>query len=163
MNVALRPGTAADAARCGEIGYNAFKTVAEQHNFLPDFPSPEVAVGLLTALLSHPGFYSIVAEIEGQVVGSNFLDERSTIAGLGPITVDPAVQNRAIGRRLMQAALDRVKERSFPGVRLLQSAYHNRSLSLYARLGFMAREPLSDYAGVAAKHAGSGLPSAFRH
>jgi hypothetical protein len=40
-------------------------------------------------LLSHPGFYSVVAEMDGRIVGSNFLDERSTIAGLGPITVTP--------------------------------------------------------------------------
>lgn len=149
MIVTLRPGTAADAERCGEICYNAFKAVAEQHNFPPDFPSQEVARGLLARLLANPGFYSVVAECDGTIVGSNFVDERSTIAGLGPITVDPAVQNRAVGRQLMQNALDRVKQRAFPGVRLLQAAYHNRSLSLYARLGFVAREPLSTMQGPA--------------
>jgi predicted N-acetyltransferase YhbS len=147
MNVTLRPGNAADAQRCGEICYNAFKAIAEQHNFPPDFPSPEVATGLLASLLAHPGFYSVVAEVEGTIVGSNFLDERSTVAGLGPVTVDPAVQNRAVGRQLMQDALDRVKQRRFPGVRLLQATYHNRSLSLYTRLGFVAREPLSTMQG----------------
>lgn len=149
MNVTLRAGTAADAERCGDICYNAFKAIAEQHSFPPDFPSLEVATGLLSGLLSHPGFYSVVAEIEGVIVGSNFLDERSTIAGLGPITVDPAMQNRAVGRLLMQDTLDRVKQRAFPGVRLLQAAYHNRSLSLYARLGFVAREPLATMQGPA--------------
>jgi predicted N-acetyltransferase YhbS len=149
MNVTLRPGTAADAELCGEICYNAFKAVAKQHNFPPDFPSREVARGLLARLLANPGFYSVVAEVDGTIVGSNFVDERSTIAGLGPITVDPAVQNRAVGRQLMQNALDRVKQRPFPGVRLLQAAYHNRSLSLYARLGFVAREPLSTMQGPA--------------
>ncbi len=149
MNVTLRPGTAADAELCGEICYNAFQAVAEQHNFPPDFPSREVARGLLARLLANPGFYSVVAEVDGTIVGSNFVDERSTIAGLGPITVDPAVQNRAVGRQLMQNALDRVKQRAFPGVRLLQAAYHNRSLSLYARLGFVAREPLSTMQGPA--------------
>ena len=149
MNVTLRPGTAADAERCGEICYNAFKAVADQHNFPPDFPSQEVTRGLLARLLANPGFYSVVAEFDGTIVGSNFVDERSTIAGLGPITVDPAVQNRAVGRQLMQNALDRIKKRAFPGVRLLQAAYHNRSLSLYARLGFVAREPLSTMQGPA--------------
>jgi predicted N-acetyltransferase YhbS len=149
MNVTLRPGTAADAERCGEICYNAFKAVADQHNFPPDFPSHEVARGLLDRLLANPGFYSVVAEFDSTIVGSNFVDERSTIAGLGPITVDPAVQNRAVGRQLMQNALDRVKQQAFPGVRLLQAAYHNRSLSLYARLGFVAREPLSTMQGPA--------------
>lgn len=147
MNVTLRPGNAADAQPCGAIGYDAFKTIADQHNFPPDFPSPEVASEVLAWLLAHPGFYAVVAELDGRVIGSNFLDERSTVAGIGPITVDPAIQNRAVGRRLMQQVLERATERRFPGVRLVQAAYHNRSLSLYARLGFVAREPLSTMQG----------------
>jgi predicted N-acetyltransferase YhbS len=147
MNVTLRPGNAEDAQRCGTICYAAFEMIAAQHNFPPDFPSPEVATALLAELLAHPGFYAVVAELDGRVVGSNFLDERSTVAGIGPITVDPAVQNRAVGRQLMQHVLDRVTQQRFPGVRLVQAAYHNRSLSLYARLGFVAREPLSTMQG----------------
>lgn len=147
MNVTLRPGNAEDAQRCGTICYEAFKMTAEQHHFPPDFSSPEVATELLAGLFAHPGFYAVVAEEDGRVVGSNFLDERSTVAGIGPITVDPAVQNRAVGRQLMQHVLDRVRQRHFPGVRLVQAAYHNRSLSLYAKLGFVAREPLSTMQG----------------
>jgi predicted GNAT family acetyltransferase len=94
-------------------------------------------------MFSHPGFYCVVAETGGRVAGSNCLDERSTIAGVGPITIDPQVQNRGIGRKLMQAVLDRSRERGNAGVRLVQAAFHNRSLSLYASLGFDIREPLS--------------------
>jgi hypothetical protein len=43
----------------------------------------------------------------------------------------------------MQDVLNRSAERKFPGVRLVQAAFHNRSLSLYTMLGFDAREPLS--------------------
>ncbi|WP_437852847.1 GNAT family N-acetyltransferase [Sorangium sp. So ce363] len=143
MSVTLRPGNAEDAPRCGAICYDAFKTIAEQHGFPPDLPSPEAATALLAGLLAHPCFYAVVAELDGRVVGSNFLDERSTVAGIGPITVDPAIQNRAVGRQLMQHVLDRVTQQRYPGVRLVQAAYHSRSLSLYARLGFVAREPLS--------------------
>jgi len=147
MNVTLRPGRPEDAPRCGAICYDAFKTIAAQHNFPPDFPSPAVATEVLAGLLAHPGFHAVVAELDGRIIGSNFLDERSAVAGLGPITVDPAVQDRAVGRQLMQYLLDRVTRRGVPGVRLIQAAYHNRSLSLYARLGFVAREPLSTMQG----------------
>jgi GNAT superfamily N-acetyltransferase len=98
-------------------------------------------------LLSHPGFYAVVAEADGRIVGSNFLDERSTIAGLGPITVEPSGQNSGIGRQLMEALLERAAQRHFPGVRLVQAAYHNRSLSLYAKLGFTICEPLAGMQG----------------
>ncbi len=84
-----------------------------------------------------------MAELDGRVVGSNFLDERSAIAGVGPITVDPAIQDSGVGRKLMQAVLERATERQFAGVRLLQAAYHTRSLALYARLGFQVRAPIA--------------------
>jgi GNAT superfamily N-acetyltransferase len=147
MDVTLRPGRPEDATTCGAICYEAFKAIASQHNFLPDFASREVAVDLLRLWLSHPGFYTVVAEAEGRIVGSNVLDERSTIAGLGPITVEPSVQNSGIGRRLMEALLERAAQRRFPSVRLVQAAYHNRSLSLYAKLGFTIREPLAGMQG----------------
>ena len=75
------------------------------------------------------------------------MDERSTIAGIGPISVDPDVQNSGAGRAMMQHMLDRVAANRLPGVRLVQTAYHNRSLSLYAKLGFEIREPLSVMVG----------------
>ena len=43
----------------------------------------------------------------------------------------------------MQDTLDRAVSRGAPGVRLIQAAYHNRSLCLYTKLGFQTREPLS--------------------
>ena len=94
-------------------------------------------------MLADPSVYSVIAELDGKVIGSNFLWEKAIIAGVGPITIDPAVQNQAVGRRLMEEVLRRTKERGFAGVRLVQAAYHNRSLSLYTKLGFDTREPLS--------------------
>jgi len=91
-----------------------------------------------------------VAESDGRIVGSNCLDERSTIAGIGPITVDPTNQNSGIGRQLMDAVIARSDERGFPGVRLVQAAYHMRSLSLYTKLGFASREQLAVMQGVPA-------------
>jgi predicted N-acetyltransferase YhbS len=98
MNPTLRRGTVEDAAACGRICYEAFKAIATEHNFPPDFPSPDVGAGLLSQLLANPGFYSLVAELNGKVIGSNFLDERDAISGLGPITVDPKEQNHGIGQ-----------------------------------------------------------------
>src|ERR687898_622894 len=145
----LRAGRSEDAETCGSICYEAFKAIADEHNFPPDFPSPEVSGGLLTALLSRGDIYRVVAELDGRVVGSNFLWENGTIAGVGPITIDRAAQNVAVGRRLMEDVLQRARERGFAGVRLVQAAYHNRSLALYAKLGFDTREPLSNLQGPA--------------
>jgi GNAT superfamily N-acetyltransferase len=152
----LRAGRAEDAEGSGSICYGAFKAIADEHNFPPDFPSSEVAVGLVGSLLSRDDVYSVVAEVDGQVIGSNFLWENGTIAGVGPITIDPAAQNVAVGRRLMEDVLRRAEERNIAGVRLVQAAYHNRSLSLYTKLGFDAREPLSNLQGPAINQQISG-------
>src|SRR5215813_444478 len=156
MSLTLRPGRPEDATMCGTICYEAFKTIAEQHNFPTNYPSPEVAIERMAARMTHPRFYSVVAELDGCIVGSNFLDERSTVAGLGPISIHPELQNATIGRRLMLAALERATERRFPGVRLLQAAYHNRSLSLYTKLGFNVREPVVTLQGPSIKETIAG-------
>jgi GNAT superfamily N-acetyltransferase len=142
MSLSLRRGEAADAAAGGDICYRAFKDIAEAHNFPPDFPGPEAAAGMIGGMIGHPGVFDMVAEVDGRLVGSNFLDERNPIAGIGPVTVDPTVQNEGAGRVLMLSVMQRVQERGYAGVRLVQAGYHARSLALYLRLGFEARELL---------------------
>ncbi|MGP3988293.1 GNAT family N-acetyltransferase [Streptomyces sp. 3N207] len=115
-----------------------------------------MGVELIHAGLTHPGFYSVVAELDGRIVGSNFLDERSSVVGVGPLTIDPAVQNRGAGRRLMQDVMDRAAEQGAPGIRLLQSGYHTRSFSLYASLGFAFRETVACMQGPAISRAVTG-------
>ncbi|MDT7713223.1 MAG: hypothetical protein QOG46_1937 [Pseudonocardiales bacterium] len=156
MELELRPGNPEDAETCALICYEAFAAIAKQHNFPPDVPVPEAAIGLLSMLLSHPRFYSVVAEANGQIVGSNFLDERSSIVGVGPITVDPAVQDAGVGRALMEDVIQRATECAAPGIRLLQAAYHTRSLSLYAKLGFQVRDLLACMQGTPPKGEISG-------
>ena len=142
-NVVLRTALPADSPACGQICYAAFSTISAAHSFPCDFPAPETAIAVLSMMFSSPDFYCVVAEHDGRIVGSNCLDERSVISGVGPITVDPGTQNLGIGRRLMQAVMDRANQQGAAGIRLVQSAYHNRSLSLYAGLGFDIREPLA--------------------
>lgn len=149
MTLQLREARLDDAAECGRICYDAFYAISTAHNFPPDFPDPEVAIGLLSMLIAHPGHHFVVAERDGKIVGSNVLDERGPIAGVGPITVDPAGQNAGVGRQLMMHVIERAMARGLPGVRLVQAAFHNRSLALYASIGFEPREPLSCVQGPA--------------
>ena len=157
MNITLRQGRAEDAQRGGLICYEAFKAIAEQHRFPPDFPSADVAIGIMSSLLERPDIHSVVAEIDGNLVGSNFLWENATIAGVGPITVDPKVQNGQVGRHLMNHVLERARALRFAGTRLVQAAYHGRSLSLYAKLGFVVREPLATLQGQSLAYESKGF------
>ena len=154
--ISVRKAKPEDAPTCGRICYDAFAKISSEHSFPPDFPSAEVATGVLSMMFGHPGFYCVVAESGGQILGSNCLDERSAIAGVGPITINPETQNKGVGRALMEAVLTRYTEQGFPGARLLQAAFHNRSLSLYTKLGFDTREPISTMQGPPIKTSAPG-------
>jgi len=155
MPVIIRRGAEGDGPIVGDICYRAFKSIAEAHNFPPDIPNPETAVAFLTRMIASPGAFDVVAVDDGKVVGSNFLDERGQISGVGPITVDPDVQNEGAGRMLMDAVMARSAEFWFAGIRLVQAGYHSRSLALYLKLGFEARELLACIQGPAV---GGALP-----
>jgi predicted N-acetyltransferase YhbS len=143
----IRTMTQADTNECACICYKAFNSIAARHNFPSDFPSVSHAHQLVTALQSHPQFFSVVAESDDRIVGSNFLDERAAIFSVGPVSVASDAQDGRVGRALMQAVLERSAERQALGVRLVQVAYHNRSMSLYTKLGFQTREPLAAIQG----------------
>ncbi|MGO9449857.1 MAG: GNAT family N-acetyltransferase [Candidatus Binataceae bacterium] len=153
MDVTVRRGKLDDAPALGRICYEAFRAIATEHNFTPDFPDAETAATILSAMLGHEHFYGIVADLGGRMAGSNFLDERNPISGVGPISVDTEAQNHGIGRRLMHAVMERSEQRGAAGIRLVQAGYHCRSLSLYTKLGFDPREHLSCMQGPAIKEA----------
>ena len=147
MPLMLRPASRSDVPECGRVFFDAFNSLATSHGFPPEYPSVEAATALVSGLIEHPGFFTLVAAYDGRVVGSSFLDERSTIVGVGHVTVAPDMQDRQVGRALLNAMLQRSAERRVPGVRLLQAAYKNRSMCLYAKVGFDVREPVAAMQG----------------
>ncbi len=155
LDVTVREAEEGDAAACGQICFDAFSALASAHSFIPDVPSVEAATRVMKMMFGNEAFYKVVAEQNGTIVGSNILDERNFISGVGPITVDPRAQNREIGRRLMLAVMERSDGRGFPGIRLLQAGYHCRSLALYSKLGFEVREHIACMQGPAI---GADLP-----
>jgi predicted N-acetyltransferase YhbS len=158
VNVLIRKAGQSDAPDCARICYESFAALATAHNFPPDFPNVEVALGLISMLLGREQVYGVVAELDGRVAGSNFLDERDTISGVGPITIDPKVQNQGLGTRLMREVMARSEKNDSAGIRLVQAGYHCRSLSLYSKLGFEVREHLSCMQGAALGKQLAGYP-----
>ena len=143
----LRAAQASDIPACGTTMYEAFRDIAERHNFPLDFPSAEVAGGLLHMMLEAPDFDAFVAEEDGTIAGSIFVSRRSPVGGISVVTVDPNVQNRAIGRRLMLHGMECLAEQGHTRQQLIQAGYHSRSLCLYAKLGFIAIDLLSNMSG----------------
>lgn len=141
----IREAGGGDAEACARICFDAFAGAHDRHSFPRDFPVLEAAEGIMGMWIPHDSIWGVVAELDGRVVGSNFLDERNPIRGVGPITVAPDCQSTGIGRRLMEAVLDR--GRDAPGIRLTQDAFNMCSVGLYESLGFDVREPLAVIGG----------------
>lgn len=145
----VRHATSDDAAVCGRIFYDAFESIAASHNLPVEPSSAEFTQMKAAEMLRLDGFAAVVADRDGEIVGSAFVDERGPVVGVGPVTVDPAAQDEGVGRALMEAILERERDRGAGAVRLVQTAYHYRSLALYSKLGFVVREPLSVLQGPA--------------
>jgi ribosomal protein S18 acetylase RimI-like enzyme len=143
----IRPAVAADAAEIGLVCYEAFAAVDDAQGLPRGFASVDAAIAAAEAFVGHPTIYSVVAEVDGAIVGSNFLREYNAVAGVGPLSVKPAYQSGKIGRALMDAVVERSASRAFPGTRLVQSTHNRISLALYLRLGFVVREPLAHLVG----------------
>jgi hypothetical protein len=75
--VTVRAAKPDDSSACGQICYDAFSKLSAKHSFPSDVPDAQTATSILSMLFSSPGFYCVVAESEGRIVGSNCLDERS--------------------------------------------------------------------------------------
>jgi GNAT superfamily N-acetyltransferase len=136
-----------DVEPCGRICFEAFKGISDKHNFRWDFPTVDQAIQFIQSIFSSPFVFNVVAENDGQVVGSNHLWEYDEISAVGPITVDPSIQAHGIGRMLMNAVIERGA--GSKSIRLVQDAFNGASLSLYTSLGFDVTEPLVMIEGVA--------------
>jgi GNAT superfamily N-acetyltransferase len=143
--VTLREIEPDDVKECARICFEAFGGIDDHHRFPRDFPSIEFAEGLMQAFVGSPSIWAVLAEVDGRIVGSCFIHEGDPIAGIGPISVDPDQQSSGVGRKLMEAVIERGKEA--PGTRLLQDSFNMLSLSLYASLGFEEREPVVGMSG----------------
>ncbi|HST26570.1 MAG TPA: hypothetical protein VLJ76_11315, partial [Gaiellaceae bacterium] len=74
--ITVREATPDDADACGRIFYDAFESIAVPHNFPVEPGSPEFTRSLVGHMLAADGILAIVAEQDGEVVGSLFADER---------------------------------------------------------------------------------------
>ncbi|MBX3377348.1 MAG: GNAT family N-acetyltransferase [Phycisphaeraceae bacterium] len=143
MTIDLRPVVAADVKPLARICYEAFGALHERHSTPRDFDSLETAEMVIGMLASNPAFAGFAARVDGRLVGSNFISFVDEVAGVGPITVDPACQGAGVGKALMRAVLEEASRRGVQQVRLLQEAINTTSLSLYTSLGFEWRDSVA--------------------
>jgi len=63
-SITIRRTKPEDAPVCGRVCFDAFYKISTSHGFPCEFPSSEVAVGILSMMFSHPACYCVAADYD---------------------------------------------------------------------------------------------------
>jgi len=135
MGAIIRPLTEGDLAAARRISRTAFGTflgAPDPENFWAD---RDLVYGRFAA--EHVA--SFAAELDGELVGSNFVTNWGSVGFFGPLTIHPDQQGRGIAKSLVEAVsaqLDAWGTRHAGLFTFPQSPLH---LALYGKFGFHAR------------------------
>src|SRR5258708_28213469 len=69
LEITVRPAQPADLEAGARLLYEAFKSIADQRGFEPDFPSVEIASSMGKIFLNHPQISGVAAEVDGALAG----------------------------------------------------------------------------------------------
>jgi ribosomal protein S18 acetylase RimI-like enzyme len=139
----IRPAEPRDVERAGDVNFLAFYQTALSHGVPPVVTTPGESRRYIRYLLDFDPFGGVVAEEDGDLVAVAWLHARGAVATIGPLAVDPRVQGRGIGRRVLERLIE-VAGKGVPQIRLVQESYNVASLGLYLRAGFRVVTPLLD-------------------
>lgn len=124
-----------DVARADHIMRLAFGT------FL-GMPEPASAFGdtdfVGTRFAADPAA-AFVAEIDGEIVGSNLATNWGSVGFFGPLTVNPTVQDRGVGSALMEPVMERFAGWGTQHAGLFTFAQSVKHVGLYQKFGFYPR------------------------
>ena len=136
MDVTVRKLTEHDIAGASNVQMAAFDDHDRQHgDRVPETTPERVAAQQrrIRHFLTHDPDGSWVADADGRVVGVALALKRGDLWGLSLLVVDPSMQSRGLGRRLLDAALT-YDDPASPAVIL--SSRDPRAMHRYASAGF---------------------------
>jgi predicted N-acetyltransferase YhbS len=140
----IRPIDQGDLETAARAAFAAHSALAVRNGHPSEHPDLSFSKGLISAKLKDPNADGLVAETEGSILGSVFLNtfNSTPVAAIGPMTVKPEAEGTGAGRLLLERAMEAAHARGITQIRLVQSPAHPRSLALYTKAGFDVREPL---------------------
>jgi GNAT superfamily N-acetyltransferase len=151
MDVAIRPLTAADlpaAKRIFQVAFGTFLGAPDPETFWSDL---DYVYGRFGA--EHVA--SFAAELDGELVGSNFATRWGSVGFFGPLTVRPDRQGRDIGQRLVEAVSGQFEDWRVSHAGLFTFSHSALHVGLYGKFGFHARFLTAIMAAPARPGAGS--------
>ena len=135
MALIIRPLTAQDLSEAGRIirlAFGTFLGAPEPEQFWMDMDyantrwraDPTAAFG---------------AELDGELVGSNFATRWGSVGLFGPVSVRPDLWDQAIGQRLMEPIMECFRTWGVQHVGLFTFAHSPKHVGLYQKYGFWPR------------------------
>lgn len=118
--------------RIFRVAFGTFLGLPEPETFAGD---RELARGRWTA----DPTAAFVAELDGEIVGSNFATNWGSVAFFGPLTVRPDLWNVGIAQRLLEATMQRFDDWGVTHSGLFTFAQSTKHVHLYQRFGFWPR------------------------
>ena len=147
--VTIRQAVPADLPGIGRLGALLVKT---HHDFdparfmAPTPATPEGYANYLGTQLTEKRVIVLVAVREGAVVGyvyaglegMDYMALRGPAGAIYDVVVDPAARRQGVGKLLLDAAVERLKEMGAPQVVLSTAAKNEEAQRLFAKEGFRA-------------------------
>jgi GNAT superfamily N-acetyltransferase len=131
----VRPLREVDLARADHVMRRAFGTflgLSEPMSFMGD------ADYVFTRFAADPTA-AFAADLDGQLVGSNFATNWGSVGFFGPLTVHPDVQASGLGSALMEPVMERFAAWGTRHAGLYTFADSAKHIGLYQKFGFYPR------------------------
>lgn len=150
----VRDFSSADAGAVNAVALAAF---AQYEGVYSDWEALSRAVGSM-AELAESGRIFVAESVAGKVLGAvayigprsepraDFFEPEWPIVRM--LVVDPEARGQGIGRRLMQACIDRARSDGAVAIALHTSPAMEAALALYLRMGFRLEKRVPDRFGV---------------
>jgi len=134
-NLIIRPLEEADLEEADRVMRLAFGTFVGLADPMTMFGDADMA---RTRFRSNPDG-ALAADLDGRLVGSNFLANWGSVGFFGPLSVDPPLWERKIARRLLDPTMELFKKWDMRHIGLFTFAQSPKHLALYQKYGFWPR------------------------
>jgi predicted N-acetyltransferase YhbS len=134
-NITVRPLQESDLATADHIMRLAFGTFLG----LPDPTSFMGDAGYVRTRCHANPHSAFAAEINNEIVGSNFATNWGSVGFFGPLTIRPDLWDRGVGKRLMEPVMECFDKWKTKHAGLFTFPHSQKHIGLYQRFGFYPR------------------------
>jgi predicted N-acetyltransferase YhbS len=128
----MEEGDLAEADRIVRLAFGTFLGLPDPMTFMGD------AQYIRTRWTADPTA-AFVAELNGEVVGSNFATNWGSVGFFGPLSVRPDLWDRGVAQRLLVPTMDRFRQWGTSHNGLFTFPHSTKHIHLYQKFGFWPR------------------------